>query len=186
MSTSGPGKPSTVSTGLPWQAKREPYFSLNVGWMQLIWFVIIAIIIIVIFWIFTGGKYHEFIGIVEFDRNNRPSDLIDDETLEFLQIRDPVTPINTASPRNIPPNSNRMSRPNSIVYSEQYAESQPASVVLESGTISSMDHMTPRLSRNSATDGNLEPEVNYETQIPVQSPLAPLTPFVNLNIEKKG
>lgn len=82
----------TGNPRFPWQIERKPMFTLNLSWGWIICLIIIAIIIIIVLWLFTGGKKREFIGIPHFNRDNRPSDILDEETMNFLNIRDPLTP----------------------------------------------------------------------------------------------
>ena len=86
----------TSKVVFPWQIERKPWFTIDVGWKSIFWLIIITIIIIFIIWLFTGGKSRKFVGIPIFDINNKPSDILDEDTMQFLQITDSIVnhPIN--------------------------------------------------------------------------------------------
>ncbi len=138
--------------------KKIPFFTLSMGWGSLFWIIIIAIIIIVVFWIFTGGKPRQFIGIPDFT-THKPSEILDPDTMNILNIHDPLTPRSERnSSRESVPDSSRidsnnrnevnsnLARGNNVIYNNRFASSQPASIILPSGRVESRTHMTPRLS----------------------------------------
>jgi len=77
---------------LPWRTDKRPWFNLNLSWSWIFMLIIVSIVIIIVIWLFTGGKSHRFVGIPNFDANRRPSDILDSDTMEFLQINDSSFP----------------------------------------------------------------------------------------------
>ena len=109
------------------------YVSFFHNFTSWITWIIIAIVIIVIFWIVWGGGNHDFVGFKPLVPGVKPSDVMDQDTMTILGIRDPIASSGTISP----------STSDELGYNSSKIESPPFSDDDEEEIFTDLSQLTP-------------------------------------------